>query len=61
MIERLYQNYKNEVVTVLQNKFNYKNVMEIPKIVKVVINMGSGRGSKRFKENRNCPKRISLQ
>ena len=42
MIERLYQNYKNEVVTVLQNKFNYKNVMEIPKIDKVVINMGVG-------------------
>ena len=42
MIERLYQNYKNEIVTVLQNKFNYKNVMEIPKIDKVVINMGVG-------------------
>ena len=42
MIERLYQNYKNEIVTVLQSKFNYKNVMEIPKIDKVVINMGVG-------------------
>ena len=42
MIERLYQNYKNEVIKVLQNKFNYKNVMEIPKIDKVVINMGVG-------------------
>ena len=42
MMERLYQNYKDEIVTVLQNKFNYKNVMEIPKIDKVVINMGVG-------------------
>ena len=42
MIERLYQNYKNEVVTVLQNKFNYKNVMAIQRIDKVVINMGVG-------------------
>ena len=42
MTERLYQNYKNDIVTVLQNKFNYKNIMEIPKIDKVVINMGVG-------------------
>ena len=50
MIERLYQNYKNEVVTVLQNKFNYKNVMEIPKIDKVIINMGVGEAVKDSKK-----------
>ena len=50
MIERLYQNYKNEVVTVLQNKFNYKNVMEIPKIDKVVINLGVGEAVKDSKK-----------
>ena len=50
MIERLYQNYKNEVVTVLQNKFNYKNVMEIPRIDKVVINMGIGEAVKDSKK-----------
>ena len=50
MIERLYQNYKNEVVTVLQNKFKYKNVMEIPKIDKVVINMGVGEAVKDAKK-----------
>ena len=50
MIERLYKNYKNEVVTVLQNKFNYKNVMEIPKIDKVVINMGVGEAVKDSKK-----------
>ena len=44
------QNYKNEVVTVLQNKFNYKNVMEIPKIDKVVINMGVGEAVKDSKK-----------
>ena len=46
MPERLYQNYKNEIVTTLQNKFNYKNIMEIPKIEKVVINMGLGEAVK---------------
>jgi len=50
MIERLYQNYKNEVVTVLQNKLNYKNIMEIPKIDKVVINMGVGEAVKDSKK-----------
>ena len=50
MIERLHQNYKNEVVKVLQNKFNYKNVMEIPKIDKIVINMGVGEAVKDSKK-----------
>ena len=50
MIERLYQNYKNNIMTVLQKKFNYKNVMEIPKIDKVVINMGLGEAVKDSKK-----------
>lgn len=39
---RLKDKYLNEVVPALQQKFNYKNVMEIPKIEKVVINIGLG-------------------
>ena len=46
MTERLYQNYKNDIATLLHKKFNYKNVMEIPKIDKVVINMGIGEAAK---------------
>ena len=60
MIERLYQNYKNEVVTVLQNKFNYKNVMEIPKIDKVVINMGLGEAVKDSKKIEIAQKELAL-
>ena len=60
MIERLYQNYKNEVVTVLQNKFNYKNVMEIPKIDKVVINMGVGEAVKDAKKIEIAQKELAL-
>lgn len=37
---RLKERYKNEVVKALQGKFNYSNVMEIPRLEKVVINMG---------------------
>jgi large subunit ribosomal protein L5 len=34
--------YLKEVVPVLKERFGYKNVMEIPRLVKVVINMGVG-------------------
>lgn len=39
---RLQEKYLSEAVKGLQDKFQYKNVMEIPKLVKVVINMGVG-------------------
>jgi len=39
---RLLDKYKNEVAPALQSKFNYKSPMQIPKLVKVVINMGVG-------------------
>ena len=39
---RLQEKYLSEAVKGLMDKFNYKNVMEIPKIEKVVINMGVG-------------------
>ncbi len=39
---RLKDKYYNEVTKALMQKFGYKNVMEIPKIEKVVINMGVG-------------------
>jgi large subunit ribosomal protein L5 len=39
---RLQEKYLSEVVKGLQDKFQYKNVMEIPKLDKVVINMGVG-------------------
>lgn len=39
---RLEEKYINEIAPAMQEKFQYKNVMEIPKLVKVVINMGLG-------------------
>lgn len=39
---RLKEVYQNEVVQKLRTEFNYKNIMEVPKIEKVVINMGLG-------------------
>ena len=42
MEARLYDKYVTEVVPALQQKFGYKNVNQIPKIDKIVINMGLG-------------------
>lgn len=42
MAVRLRDKYKNEVFNGLMDKFKYKNVMEVPKLEKVTINMGLG-------------------
>jgi len=49
----LKEKYRNEVIPHLQNKFGYKNVMQIPKIEKVVLNMGVGEaiGNPKILEN----------
>lgn len=39
---RLKDKYLTEVVPAMQQKFNYTNIMEIPKLVKVVVNIGMG-------------------
>jgi len=39
---RLKDKYRAEVVPALKQRFNYKNVMEIPRLEKIVINMGLG-------------------
>ena len=39
---RLYDEYKQSVAPALMNKFGYKTVMQIPKLDKVVINVGCG-------------------
>ncbi len=43
---RLRDQYKKEVVPKLQKQFNYKNVMEVPRIQKITLNMGVGEASK---------------
>ena len=41
-MNRLKEKYLNEIVPSLQNKYNYKSVMEVPKLEKIVINIGVG-------------------
>jgi large subunit ribosomal protein L5 len=41
-MNRLVEKYQSEITPALMSKFNYKSVMEMPKIEKIVINMGVG-------------------
>jgi large subunit ribosomal protein L5 len=48
-MSRLREKYANEVVPALKKEFGYKNVMAIPKIEKVVVNMGLGEATQNAK------------
>ena len=50
MTVRLYEKYKKEITNTLKEKYNYKNSFEIPKLEKVVINMGVGEAVKDSKK-----------
>ena len=41
-MSRLREIYKNEIVDAMIKKFGYKNIMEVPKLEKIVVNMGVG-------------------
>lgn len=49
MSSRLKDMYKNEIVDAMIKKFGYKNVMEVPKLDKIVINMGVGEAKENAK------------
>lgn len=42
MVPRLQEKYEKDIVPALIEKFGYKNIMEVPKLEKIVINMGVG-------------------
>lgn len=49
MSSRLKEMYKNEIVDAMIKKFGYKNIMEVPKLDKIVINMGVGEAKENAK------------
>ena len=49
MSTRLKEIYQNEIVEALMKKFGYKNIMQVPKIEKVVINIGIGEAKENVK------------
>lgn len=48
-MSRLKEKYLNEIADEMKKKFEYKNVMEIPKLDKIVINMGVGEAKENAK------------
>lgn len=48
-MSRLREQYQNEIVDAMIKKFGYKNVMEVPKLSKIVINMGVGEAKENAK------------
>lgn len=42
---RLFEMYKQEIVPLLMKQFNYKNIMQVPKLHKITINMGVGKAA----------------
>ena len=48
-MSRLKDIYNDEIKSAMIEKFGYKNVMQVPKIVKIVINMGVGEAKENAK------------
>jgi len=48
-VSRLKETYKNEIVDAMIKKFGYKNIMEVPKLNKIVVNMGVGEAKENAK------------
>ena len=60
MTARLREAYKNDVYPALKEKFGYKNVMEIPKLEKVTLNMGLGEAKENAKVLESAVQEIAL-
>lgn len=48
-MSRLRELYENEIVEAMNKKFEYKNIMQVPKMEKIVINMGVGEAKENAK------------
>ena len=48
-MSRLKDQYQNEIIDAMTKKFGYKNIMEVPKLSKIVINMGVGEAKENAK------------
>lgn len=47
-IPKLKKKYKDKIIYLLKKKLNYKNIMQVPKLIKIVINIGVGIANKNF-------------
>ena len=57
---RLAEKYESEIRGQLKQKFNLKNIFEVPKLVKIVLNMGVGEAVQTPKLLENATEELSL-
>ena len=60
IVPRLKEQYKTKIAIDLQKKFSMKNKLMVPKLIKVVLNMGLGKDSTDKKIVQNCIEDMSL-
>ena len=60
MIPRLKEHYEKKIISELQKEFSLKNKLMVPKIEKVILNMGLGQNASDKKILQNCIEDISL-
>lgn len=60
MIPRLKERYKKEIIPALMKEFSYKNLMEVPKIEKIVLNVGLGEAIQNIKLLDSVQKELSM-
>lgn len=48
-MSRLKEQYQNEIIDAMMKKFGYKNILEVPKLEKIVVNMGVGEAKENAK------------
>ena len=59
-MNRLKEKYENEIVKTLVEKFDYTSVMEVPKINKIVLNMGVGDAVSNTRNLENAVNELTL-
>lgn len=60
MITRMQEKYQKEIIPELSKKFSYKNILQVPRLQKIVINMGIGLGSQDIKILEQAMAELSL-
>jgi large subunit ribosomal protein L5 len=60
MTSRLKEKYEQEVTKSLMERFQYKNVMEVPKLEKIVINIGVGEAKENPKKLESAVKELEI-
>lgn len=60
MTPRLKEKYRNEIVPTMMKEFSYKGIMEVPKIDKVVLNVGLGEAIQNIKALEAAQKELGI-